>query len=82
MVAGIGMIIAFLLSVTLLPALLRLMKLGGEEDEVGFAWMAPADRFLARHRRAVIGTAAAAGVACLGLMLLVRFDSLPWISRM
>jgi hopanoid biosynthesis associated RND transporter like protein HpnN len=76
-VAGIGMIVAFLLSVTLLPALLKLMNLGGEEDEVGFAWMAPADRFLAKHRRAVVGTAAVTGVICLGLMTLVRFDSDP-----
>ena len=76
-VAGIGMIVAFLLSVTLLPALLRLMKLGGEKDEVGFAWMAPADRFLTKHRRRIIQGAGVLGVICLGLMALVRFDSDP-----
>ena len=76
-VAGIGMIVAFLLSVSLLPALLRLMKLGGEEDEVGFAWMAPADKFLMAHRRRVVQGAGVLGVICLGLMTLVRFDSDP-----
>ena len=76
-VAGMGMIMAFLLSVTLLPALLKLMQLGGEKDEVGFAWMAPADRFLLRHRRAVVLTALGAGIVSLGMMYFVRFDSDP-----
>jgi hopanoid biosynthesis associated RND transporter like protein HpnN len=76
-VAGVGMIVAFLLSVTLLPALLKLLNLGREEAEVGFAWMAPADAFLMKHRRRVVQIAAAAGVICLGLMTLVRFDSDP-----
>ena len=71
------MIVAFLLSVTLLPALLKLLNLGREEAEVGFAWMAPADAFLIKHRRHVVQTAAVAGVICLGLMTLVRFDSDP-----
>ena len=76
-VAGIGMIVAFLLSVTLLPALLRLMNLGGEKDEVGFAWMAPADKFLKAHRRRIVQGAAALGVICFGMMALVRFDADP-----
>jgi hypothetical protein len=76
-VAGIGMIVAFLLSVSLLPALLRLMNLRGEQEEVGFAWMAPADRFLAQHRRPVVLGAAVVGVICLAMMALVRFDADP-----
>jgi len=76
-VAGAGMIVAFLLSVTLLPALLRLMRLGAEHDEVGFAWMAPADHFLMKHRRRVVQGAAVTGVICIALMALVRFDSDP-----
>ena len=38
-VAGIGMIMAFLLSITMLPALLMLLNPPGEEEDVGFpAW--------------------------------------------
>jgi hopanoid biosynthesis associated RND transporter like protein HpnN len=76
-VAGVGMIMAFLLSVTLLPALFKVMRLAGEKVEVGFAWMAPADRFLMKYRRRVVQVAAGAGVVCLGLILLLRFDSDP-----
>jgi hopanoid biosynthesis associated RND transporter like protein HpnN len=76
-VAGIGMIIAFLLSVTLLPALLKLMRPGAEGEEVGFPWLAPADDFLMMHRRRVVQGAAVLGVICVGLMTLVRFDSDP-----
>ena len=76
-VAGIGMIVAFLLSLTLLPALLKLLRPRAEHDEVGFAWMAPADAFLMKHRRRVVQGAALAGAICIGLMALVRFDSDP-----
>jgi hopanoid biosynthesis associated RND transporter like protein HpnN len=76
-VAGAGMIVAFLLSITLLPALLRLMRLGKEQDEVGFAWMAPADIFLVKHRNNIVRAAAAAGVVSIGLMFFLRFDSDP-----
>ena len=54
MVAGIGMVIAFLLSITLLPALVKLLKLRDESQEVGFTWMAPADHFVTRNRRAIV----------------------------
>ena len=43
-VAGVGMIVAFLTSITLLPALLMLLKPGGEDEDVGFAALAPAGR--------------------------------------
>ena len=36
-VAGMGMIVAFLTSITLLPALLMLLKPEGEAEDVGFA---------------------------------------------
>jgi len=76
-VAGLGMIVAFLLSLTLLPALLKLLRPRAEHEEVGFAWMAPADAFLMQHRRRVVQGAAVTGAVCLGLMALVRFDSDP-----
>src|SRR5205085_4131381 len=49
-IAGIGMLIAFLISITLLPALLAVLKPAGEPSPVGFASLAPVDRFLERYR--------------------------------
>jgi hopanoid biosynthesis associated RND transporter like protein HpnN len=77
MVAGIGMIVAFLLSVTLLPALLKLLNPRDEGKEVGFAWMAPADRFITEKRRIIVIGAGITGAVCMCLMVFVRFDSDP-----
>ena len=77
LVAGVGMIVAFLTSITMLPALLMLLKPHGEEHDVGFVALAPVDAFLGRHRRAVLRAAALAGVVSLVLTTLLRFDSNP-----
>ncbi len=76
-IAGSGMIIAFFTSITLLPALLHIFNPPGEPNPVGYSWLAPLDRFLERHRIAVIvGTL---GIVILGSPLLyyLRFDSNP-----
>jgi len=76
-IAGVGMVIAFVLSVTLLPALLSLARPPAENEPVGFGWMMPADRFVANHRRAILITAAI--VALIGAVIAshVRFDFDP-----
>jgi hopanoid biosynthesis associated RND transporter like protein HpnN len=77
LIAGLGMVIAFLTSITLLPALLQLLNPPGESEPLGYAALAPVDRFLERHRVPVIvGTLL---VAALGAPLLthVRFDFNP-----
>ncbi len=76
-VAGIGMIVAFALSISLLPALLMLVKPYGEDDEVGYRFFDPIDRIMVSHRREVIGAALALGVVALGLTTLVKFDFNP-----
>ncbi|MEO8302318.1 MAG: MMPL family transporter, partial [Rhizomicrobium sp.] len=76
-VAGIGMIVAFLLSITMLPALLMLLNPPGETEDVGFRSLGRLDDFMTRNRRNVIRIAAAAGVVSLGLMTMVKFDSNP-----
>ena len=76
-VAGLGMIVAFAASITLLPALLMWSAPEGEAREVGFSSLAVADRFIARHRMAILKLAAASGVVCLALTLFLRFDSNP-----
>ena len=77
-VAGVGMIVAFILSVTLLPALVVLLRPPAETaTEIGYAWLAPVEAWLHRHRRAVLGAAVAAAAVSVALLPLVRFDFNP-----
>jgi hopanoid biosynthesis associated RND transporter like protein HpnN len=76
-VAGVGMIVAFVLAITMLPALLMLLNPPGETEDVGFQSLGRLDDFMTRNRRRVIQVAAAAGIVSLGLMPLVQFDSNP-----
>ena len=76
-VAGVGMIAAFFTSITLLPALLMLLKPGAEGEDVGFAGLAGLDRYLMRERKPVLRIAALAGTVALVLSLFLRFDSNP-----
>jgi hopanoid biosynthesis associated RND transporter like protein HpnN len=76
-IAGAGMIIAFIAAITVLPALLKLLNPAGEAEPLGFAFLAPVDEFLERHRIGVV--AWTLGVAVLGLPLLyfLHFDFNP-----
>ncbi len=76
-IAGDGMIIAFGISITLLPALLTLFHPPSETKEVGYRFLAPLDEFLTRHRWWVIGLTV--GLAIVGSPLLrdVKFDFNP-----
>lgn len=77
LIAGTGMLIAFLISITLLPALLMILKPSGEAREVGYRSLEPVDEFLARHRRAVLIVTALLVAAGLPLLQHVRFDFNP-----
>jgi hopanoid biosynthesis associated RND transporter like protein HpnN len=77
LIAGSGMLIAFVTSVTLLPALITVLKPGGEPEPMGFKILAPADTFLARHRIAVVAATGLVVLAGLPLLLYLRFDFNP-----
>src|SRR6185369_14698920 len=68
LIAGVGMLIAFATSVTLLPAMLQLLKPPGEPEPLGYPALAPVDRFLDRYRIAVLSVTL--GVVIAGLPLL------------
>jgi len=76
-VAGVGMVVAFVTAVTLLPALLMLMKPAAEGEDVGFARLAPLDHALAARRGLVLRIAALAALTSLALTSFLRFDSNP-----
>ena len=64
-IAGAGMLIAFITSITTLPALLDLLNPPGEGEPVGYAWLAPVDHFLEKHRVPIIvGTLLIVVAAC------------------
>ena len=76
-IAGTGMVIAFVASITVLPALVMLFRPGGERAPVGFASLAPLDRALLAHRRLVLAVAAALAVAALVVLPRLSFDFNP-----
>ena len=77
LIAGTGMIVAFLTTVTLLPALLTALKPAGEPEPVGWAALAPLDRFLDRRRNWVVGVTLAGVILGLPLLGGLRFDFNP-----
>ncbi|MDT8331580.1 MMPL family transporter [Roseomonas gilardii] len=76
-IAGVGMVVAFVLSITLLPALLTLLRPAGEAREVGFAALAPVETWLHRHHRGVIAAAVLLAVGSVALMPRLTFDFNP-----
>jgi uncharacterized protein len=76
-IAGSGMIIAFLISITMLPALLTVLKPPAEPRPMGFASLAPVDRFLERYRFPVIGTTLLLVVLASPSLLFLPFDFNP-----
>jgi hopanoid biosynthesis associated RND transporter like protein HpnN len=73
-ISGLGMIVALALNVTLLPALLMLLKPAPPTSEVGFARAALLDRWLARNRRRVLQAFVGAMLVSIALLPLVQFD--------
>jgi hopanoid biosynthesis associated RND transporter like protein HpnN len=80
-IAGAGMIIAFLVSITLLPALLRLMNPTGEKEPLGYKVLAPVDRFMERNRIAIIVGTAVLSLGGLPLLYFLQFDFNPMNLR-
>ena len=76
-IAGSGMIIAYVLNLTLLPALLEIAKPPAEAEPVGFRQMAPVDAFLLGKRRLIKRICAGVALVVLVGATQVRFDFDP-----
>ncbi len=76
-IAGVGMLVAFFSSITVLPALLSLLNPPGEKEPVGYAFLAPVDHFLEKHRVGIILGTLLVAVAGLPLLYFLRFDFNP-----
>src|SRR5215469_7605164 len=77
LIAGVGMLIAFLCTMTFLPAAISLFRPQGENAEVGFRWAAPLDEVIRQRPWPLLATFGI--VAALGVVLLPRlgFDADP-----
>jgi hopanoid biosynthesis associated RND transporter like protein HpnN len=71
------MIIAFVTSITLLPALLAVLNPPGEPHPMGFAQLAPVDRFLELHRIPVVVIIILVVVLASPLLFWLQFDFNP-----
>ena len=76
-IAGLGMAIALVLTMTMLPAMVVLLQPPEQDLKVGYAWFAPVDRFLVTRRRVVLGAFGLSVLVSIALLPLVRFDFNP-----
>jgi len=81
LIAGVGMIVAFLASLTLLPALITVLRPRGEPEPVETVALATVDHWIARHRRLVIGLTALLVIGGLPFLFKLPFDSNPMHLR-
>src|SRR4051812_25384032 len=76
-IAGMGMLVAYFSSVTLLPALLKVINPPGEPEPLGFSWLAPVDRFMERQRVPILIGVAVVSLGGLPLLYYLQFDFNP-----
>jgi len=69
--------VAFLLNITLLPALLHMMHPPVQSAKGGFDFLEPLDEVMHKKRRLVLGINGVIALACLASLPWLRFDSDP-----
>ncbi|KND55729.1 Hopanoid-associated RND transporter, HpnN [Candidatus Paraburkholderia kirkii] len=77
LIAGVGMFVAYVTNMTLLPALIKVFAPPGEAHSPGFPVLAPVDEFLDRHRKPVLIGTLAVVISALPLLFQLRFDFNP-----
>jgi uncharacterized protein len=77
LIAGGGMIMAFICTLGFLPAAITLCRPRGEAAEVGFAWAARLDPVVARHRLPILTVFAILAIAAVASSRFLQFDTDP-----
>jgi hopanoid biosynthesis associated RND transporter like protein HpnN len=77
LIAGVGMLVAFVTTLTILPALICVLRPPGESHMPSASWLAPADAFFDRHRNAVLVATCVIILAGIPLLPHLRFDFDP-----
>ena len=80
-IAGVGMIVAYLATLTVLPALLALLKPAVSRAPVRTVSLAAVDRWIARRRALVLALTALVTLAGVGALVQLRFDANPMHLR-
>jgi hopanoid biosynthesis associated RND transporter like protein HpnN len=76
-IAGVGMLVAYATSITLLPALLAVFNPPGEPEAIGYRFLAPLDRALQKYRMPIVVGTGAVAAAGLPLLYFLTFDFDP-----
>ncbi|MEA2739989.1 MAG: uncharacterized protein QOH05_3296 [Acetobacteraceae bacterium] len=77
LIAGAGMIMAFICTLAFLPAAITLFRPPGEAAEVGFAFAARIDPVIVRRRWAILAGFGVLAVAAVAVSPWLQFDSDP-----
>ena len=81
LIAGAGMIVAFLFALTLLPALIAVFNPKGEKEAMVTTWLAGVDPWIIRNRKYVLVGVGLITLAGIPLLLKLPFDSNPMHLR-
>ncbi|MGU3540374.1 MMPL family transporter [Methylobacterium sp. A54F] len=81
LIAGVGMIVAYLFSLTFLPALIAVFRPRGEKEAVETTWLAGVDPWIIRNRKPVLIAVGLITLAGLPLLWKLPFDSNPMHLR-
>jgi len=77
LIAGAGMVIAFILNITLLPALLAFTRPPAEPESIGYKWAAPVDAFIQTYRVRILAIGLLIAITGIDIAMQVRFDFDP-----
>jgi hopanoid biosynthesis associated RND transporter like protein HpnN len=80
-IAGAGMLIALLCTLTVLPALVAILNPAGERSELGYASLATLDTFIERHRWKIVVAALVLVLGALPSLIYLKFDFNPMNLR-
>ena len=81
LIAGVGMVVAFLFSLTLLPALIAVFKPEGEKSAVQTEWLVGVDPWIIQHRKPILIAVGLLTLAGAPLLWNLPFDSNPMHLR-
>lgn len=77
LIAGVGMLVAFVCTILLLPALLRLFRPSIDHARTGYTFMKPVDRVIRHWRKPLLAMFAVVAVAGIILIPSLKFDGDP-----
>ncbi len=81
LIAGVGMLVAFVCNLTFLPAAITLCKPPGETSDVGFSWGPTLDAMVARLRWPIVAVFAIGGIAGASSITHLAFESDPLLTK-